>query len=142
MPDGEDEDLETCLHKMFEAKPTDGDAKTEDEFDEKDQPFAAQLREAIDKQNFDVRGPLGQKFSKLHKVGTQLHADMRAQKTAEDKRNFRVAWAAAQLSKLKQKKTYLRSYQEIDIQKGQYMPFTKVVQEEGGDDSAKTAACR
>ena len=107
----------------------------------KDQKLEQELQAAIDAKDFDIRTGLGSRFMRAHVVGSQRHEAYKAQKSFQSKVNFRIEWAALELKKLQEKKTYSRSYQEVDVEKGQYLPFTCIVREEGADTAAHRAAC-
>jgi hypothetical protein len=139
--DHDDTDLDAALdHLHKRSKDPNETPAAETVIDPKDQNFASMLAAAVDDGDFTTRGALGQRFTKATKKGTPLHDDFKKQKSVQDKRNFRVAWAAASLKVLKQKKVYERSYQEIDVDKGQYLCFARIAAEEGGDVAARRAA--
>ena len=110
------------------------------EVDGKDKAFSEQLRQAMDEKDFDPRSALGQRFNKAHKMASKAWDNYKEMASHKDKAAFRVQWAAAELQKLKQTKSYLMRFQEVDEQKGQHLPFARIEKEEGGDPSATRAA--
>lgn len=108
----------------------------------KDSLFEAQLKEALQEGDFKVTKALGQRFQRSFRPGSEQHAQFKAMKSLEDKTRFRMAWVQSQFDELQKKKVWERSYETIDSQKGEYVPFAVLVAREGGDRSAEVAALR
>jgi hypothetical protein len=81
---------------------------------------------------FDVRDCVGQNFSRLHKKGTEAHASYGAVHGREDKRKFREEWAKPVYSKYERGKEFEKSWQDIDRDLGEMLPFGAIVVSYGG----------
>lgn len=103
--------------------------------------LAGFCEEALQAGDFDLRGALGNRFYKDHKQpGTEAQRLYKQQHTKSDKQQYRMKWLATTLSTLKQKKTFHQTWSQVDETQGQYLPYTRIVQEEGSDDAARRAA--
>lgn len=107
--------------KDEEAEATQAKAGQLAEVAEGDRKLADQLSTAIDEGNFDIRGPLGQRFRRAHQSGPEAE-QLKAQKTQADKKAFRLAWAQATLTKISQKKVFQKSWKEVSEEVGGFSP--------------------
>ena len=107
----------------------------------KDQDLEEKLQAALKDDNVDVRSPLGQKFARQHSAGEAKLTYMERKSYAQ-KKAFRLEWARSQYAQLQEKKQYSRAYQRIDTTKGRYLPFARIVAEEGADAAALKAALK
>ena len=96
--------------------------------------YEQQLQAALKCGQFDIRGPLGQKFGHAHKKGTPGGALYMMRKTNKDKAEFRQAWANTEYTTMIQKKIHIKSYQVVNASMGTYKPFAVLVKDEGGKD--------
>ena len=92
------------------------------------------------KSGFDLRGSLGQAFSR-DKAGK---ADYKKLGSNAERAKFRQEWAAKRYEKVKLEKSRSRSYARVDLTEGEYLPLAMVIQAEGGreDRSAIAAALK
>lgn len=104
--------------------------------------YEQQLQAALKTGVFDIRGPLGQKFSAMHKKGTAQHAMYNQGKGRKEKADFRLEWAKMELDTVISKKVYTKSYKVVSASMGTYKPFSMLVRDEGGDQEALDAAKR
>ena len=113
----------------------------EQQLGKKDKEYEEKLRQAFKDEDVDGRSPLGQRFAREHKDG-EGRLRFQAQKSFSQKRAFRLEWAREQYSALQEKTQYSKSYERVDRSKGKYLPFRRIVAEEGGDQEAVGAALR
>eukprot|EP00969_Alexandrium_andersonii_P258856 11445488-Alexandrium_andersonii.AAC.1 len=105
--------------------------KGEDEdHPQEDTGIRKHLADANAKGDVGTRTPLGQRFNKAVKPGTELFKKYSQLRTHAAKREFRLEWANTTFEHAQRGKTHVREYQTIDAAKGFYYPFAKIVEEE------------
>jgi hypothetical protein len=102
--------------------------------------YVARCEAAINEKDVDLRKGIGQKFSqwlKEHPDAAKQYAECKTPgKTMQQKRDFRLRWAAEQIDENSTiHKTKLESYQIIETEDGTYEPLEMIVMHEGGKDS-------
>lgn len=89
------------------------------------------LFEEAARENFDIRGVIGQRFQRAHKKGSAAAIEYAKCKSHEEKRIFRQQWAAKRFTEIKMQKREMRSWREVDIERGEYMPLARLIECEG-----------
>lgn len=80
---------------------------------------------------FDIRGPLGQRFARATRPGTEQGAAYRECKTHQAKLAFRKEWAEQRLQEAQESKTEKKSWRQMDANNGTYVCFAKLVENQG-----------
>ena len=98
-----------------------------------DKVFMDQIMLAIDQNVFFARCCLAQRMTKQKVKPTKEQLDSYSASCHNDAlKLFRLDWAKAEKSRLVEKYSFTQTWQEVDVSKGQYLPFKRVWQEEGG----------
>ena len=93
--------------------------------------------EIIESGEFDLRGPLGQKFQRE----TKGDENYKGLKSNADRREYRIKWARVKYTTIRQRKSFNESFRKVDTTQGTYRPFAYILKKEGGkDDSAAVKA--
>ena len=88
------------------------------------------LKAAIDSGKVDPRSSIGQQFTAEHKSGTPEGDAYRACNRAEAQA-FRLKWAQKRYAMMEKGKSFTESWRRIDVTKGEYMNFGKMVKKRG-----------
>jgi hypothetical protein len=92
-----------------------------------DSKLEAAFAKSIEDGTFD-RGAVGQRFQKAHKAGTTKHKKYNEDRSMAGKQAFRLAWAATELSQIRESKEHKRSWQTVSEEWGEYVPFAILVE--------------
>lgn len=98
--------------------------RAKDKVSDPDEIELMQLLEA----GVDPRGTWGQRCGRSADAQTEEYKNMRQAEKAQ----FRKDWAVAKIQKTIRTRTRSQSYQRIDEQQGEYIPFSILWQREGG----------
>lgn len=97
------------------------------------------LLEAVEAVTFDIRGPLGQAFSRSGEAKSETYKSLRGWAA---RREFRAEWAKARLENVIPHKVRKTTVKERYLKHGRYMSSRKIWEEEGMDPSGFEAAKR
>ena len=97
------------------------------------------LKQAVEKGGFEIGSALGQRFSRSP---AQKSTEYRSLLSNEDKKQFREEWAEAKYKEVLEKKVYSRKHSTIRVERGRYLSFKRICEEEGEDESGVLAAKR
>ena len=98
------------------------------------------MKDAMDAGNFDLRGALGQKWSKAKDASPSLAKDYaKVGRSYKAQREFRLRWLQCEYDSIIQKRSKTDSRRQLDEVKGLYKPFSVMVRDEGQDDAAVKA---
>lgn len=86
----------------------------------------------------DPRSSIGQRFARDPALGKS--AEYQALGSNLAKAAFRKRWAAEQFAACIARREKENVYEKLDMSKGVWLPFTRIVQKEGGDEAAVSAA--
>jgi len=100
----------------------------------------ALLTEAIASNKIRATDKVGRMLEAQKKIDSALSCSLAAAKTHAAMQDIRLAWAKAELSKIKQSKYKKDEHEFSSVAKGRYKPFGKIVADEGGDSAAWKAA--
>ena len=75
---------------------------------------------------------MGSRFNRYLKNNPEQEREYKLEKRLDRKHNFRKAFAESQWKEFVTRKSYRRSFREVDITHGQYEPLSRVIQKEGG----------
>jgi hypothetical protein len=89
------------------------------------------MRDAASKGTFEVRDAVGQMFTRA--PDGAKHTEYKNLKSQIEKKEFREAWLKSSWAKVVTRKQYTKSWSKVDENKGTYMCFEKVMEEEGGN---------
>ncbi len=108
-----------------------------------DQPSAAEetIKQQLDSGNIDTRTGYGQRVMSRIKANEEAFTEYRSldrQKASE----FRANWASQELKYLREERSSRQRWKRVDTTRGRYLPFSKMVSEEGGDREALHGAVR
>ena len=90
----------------------------------------AELREAAENGQVDLKSAIGQRFSRTAGVSSEY----KALRTQEEKRRFRAEWAQTQWQATKETLHHSESDHEKYMRKGELVPFASLVVWQGGKD--------
>jgi hypothetical protein len=104
------------------------------------------LTAVVASQNLDPKSYLGQKFRDFLANDDSNKEIFKKLASTKAKADFKVAWAATQLEHLRESKMTKKSHSKVDLTKGRYYNFSRVVVEFGGWQSSEavngaTTAC-
>jgi hypothetical protein len=107
------------------------------------------LEECVENENgnFSTRGAMASRWNRYLDHPAQKEMKKKYQAVSNTlKKRMRCDWSKERFDDLKVTKEYKEVHERIEIEKGQYMPLTLVVQAEGGpfgwdDEEAVRAAC-
>jgi len=88
------------------------------------------LRSAASSGDLELRSAIGQQFSRAAAAKSVEYKNLKSQ---ADKKPFRADWVKAEWGKVVTRKEYTKSFQRVDQNKGTYMCFEKILDEEGGN---------
>lgn len=97
------------------------------------------LSGALENGDFELRGPLGQRFQRSMAKDDKAKAEYALCTTYEAKRDFRQKWATMKYQDIRRGKSYSKSWRNIDATKGTYLPLAKIIEEEGWVVDKKSA---
>ena len=122
---------QTMSQKFKDIKERDKPASQQPSFEKPSDLGRYQLlKNAVEEGNFDIAGPLGQRFNREHKSG-EPKATYTKNKTHESKLKFRMLWANTQLEDLQKKMTKTTSWSEIHSNIGTYVPLAILIEHQG-----------
>jgi hypothetical protein len=120
----------TNLHQK-RVKNEDIGAKSSGGLSTNDEKFAQHLRAAIANNGMDARSYLGNKFRTMAKETGQ------AKGTRDEQQQHKMDWMKKELRKVEDKKIHMREFKRIDVTKGTYMNFARLVKHFGGFQSSE-----
>ena len=89
------------------------------------------LYKAFQSGSFDLRGRLGQEWSKSSAAKSEEYRELKGQQL---KKEFRAKWAKTKFEQVLQSKTRTTKIKEEHLKKGRYMSFRRIWEMEGLDD--------
>ena len=81
--------------------------------------------------NFDIRGPVGQRFQKEHKPGSEAHRQYQMNRTHAEKKGFRENWCKLKYEEAKRSRSKCEKYTTVDANTGTYQCFAMLVVNQG-----------
>ena len=89
------------------------------------------LQKAVEAGEYDISSALGQKFSRSAEAKTDAYKKLQ---THEQKQAFRQEWARTKYAEVLEKKVYARTHKMVRTERGRYLSFKKICEEEGEDE--------